>query len=410
MRVHRSNFLFSALICAGMLFTSRETSAYGAQEDVTREECTVAVVSGSATVDGRPLLWKNRDTSFRDNEIAFFSGLEYDFVGVINTNDVSQVWMGLNTAGFAIMNSESLDLEGDSLDGEGYFMKAVLGSCTSVRDFERVLERTNRTIRTTKANFGVIDAHGDGAIFETGNATYTKFDVNDSRAAPHGYIVRTNFAMTGEGKGSGHARYKRAEKLFSEAMNGDPFSFQWILRIAARDLVNEALDPYPLPYKDGQDSAPRGFINTQNSINRHRTASAAVFHGVRRGEDPSLASMWCILGEPVCGVAIPLWARAHGVPPEVDGMSGSRLNAVIQSLEARAYPDEKLTSYLNTAVLLNEEGGGMLPQLLEIEDWVFTTVERRLITWRTVYPSSTEMRKFELNLIKNVINRLQSIR
>jgi hypothetical protein len=25
--------------------------------------CTVAVVSGKATPDGRPLLWKNRDTS-----------------------------------------------------------------------------------------------------------------------------------------------------------------------------------------------------------------------------------------------------------------------------------------------------------------------------------------------------------
>ena len=31
------------------------------------DECTTAVVSGSATPDGRPLLWKNRDTDEANN-------------------------------------------------------------------------------------------------------------------------------------------------------------------------------------------------------------------------------------------------------------------------------------------------------------------------------------------------------
>lgn len=379
--------------------------------DVTaQEECTVAVVSGAATADGRPLLWKNRDTSTLDNEINFFSGRDYDFIGVINTNDPSQVWMGLNTAGFAIMNSESLDLDGDSLDGEGYFMKQALGICVSVADFERLLARSNAPGRSTKANFGVIDARGGAAIFEAGNHRYAKFDANDRSVAPYGYVVRANFAVSGEGEGSGHVRYRRAEALFREAVESGPLSYLWILRIAARDLVNDALDPYPLPLSGSQGDAPPGFITTGNSINRHRTASCAVFHGVKPGEDPVFATMWCILGEPVCGVAIPLWPRAHGVPPEVDGQNYARLNRVIQTIEGKVYHNPRLKTYLDTSMLINESGDGVLTQLYAIEDWVFATTLNRLSSWRTVYPSSTEMREFESHVMNNVVRRLESVR
>lgn len=108
-----------------------------------QEECTVAVVSGKATVDGRPLLWKNRDTSTLDNEVAFFDDGEYPYIGVINAGDRAQVWMGVNSVGFAIMNSESQDLEGDTLDAEGYFMKQALMECATASDFERLLLKTN---------------------------------------------------------------------------------------------------------------------------------------------------------------------------------------------------------------------------------------------------------------------------
>ena len=33
------------------------------------QACTSAVVSGKVTPDGRPLLWKNRDTDFMQNHI-----------------------------------------------------------------------------------------------------------------------------------------------------------------------------------------------------------------------------------------------------------------------------------------------------------------------------------------------------
>ena len=36
--------------------------------------CTSAVVSGKATPDGRPLLWKNRDTGYLRNHVAYVKG------------------------------------------------------------------------------------------------------------------------------------------------------------------------------------------------------------------------------------------------------------------------------------------------------------------------------------------------
>ena len=47
--------------------------------------CTSAVISGKVTPDGRPLLWKNRDTDFPQNSVRYFSGGRYPFVAVVNS-------------------------------------------------------------------------------------------------------------------------------------------------------------------------------------------------------------------------------------------------------------------------------------------------------------------------------------
>ena len=163
--------------------------------------CTVAVVSGKATPDGRPLLWKNRDTSARPNKVAFLQGDKYSFIGIIHPLDKgpTNVWAGINSEGFAIMNSASSDLAETAgmvgMGENGIFMKRALGVCADVADFERLLNETNGK-RNVGANFGVIDAKGNACFFETRNSSYVKFDANDPRVAPQGYIVRTNYAFT----------------------------------------------------------------------------------------------------------------------------------------------------------------------------------------------------------------------
>jgi|GEM_PF-4130431 len=129
--------------------------------------CTVAVISGKATPDGRPLLWKNRDASAVDNRVLYFKGPRFAFLGLINATDKegSSVWAGLNSEGFAIINSASSDLADDEKGGaeNGRFMRLALGECANVADFEALLIRTNGQ-RQVAANFGVIDAEGQAGF------------------------------------------------------------------------------------------------------------------------------------------------------------------------------------------------------------------------------------------------------
>ena len=72
--------------------------------------CTSAVVSGRVTPDGRPLLWKHRDTDFLQNHVEYVCGEKYDFIAVVNSADFHQkreAWIGTNSAGFALMNTQS---------------------------------------------------------------------------------------------------------------------------------------------------------------------------------------------------------------------------------------------------------------------------------------------------------------
>lgn len=374
-----------------------------------REECTVAVVSGKATVDGRPLLWKNRDTSFLDNEVTYFNDGKYSYIGVINAGDRTQVWMGVNSAGFAIMNSESQDLEGDTLDAEGYFMKQALMECATADEFEQLLLRTNESGRETKANFGVIDAKGAAMFFEAGNRTFTKFDANDPKVTPLGFIVRANFAMTAvdTSKSYGQVRYKRANELFEKFVMKKRLSHQVILRDIARDLKNEITDPYPLPFQGQENDKPVGFIRTHHSINRFRTASCAVFHGVLPNENPLLTTMWVIPGEPVCGVAVPLWVVAGCVPNLLDGEPNSLLNDLIQHIEKKAYPDTSLLRYLDTSILVNKAGRGLFKKIFFIEDKNLKQTQRRMKRWRQRLDASENVYNFESDLVNRTAELLR---
>ena len=84
--------------------------------------CTTAIVSGKFTVDGRPLLFKHRDTGFTQNKLMYFKDGKYDYIGTVNSADKegNEIWAGFNSAGFAIMNSEAYNLNvGDTYIEQG---------------------------------------------------------------------------------------------------------------------------------------------------------------------------------------------------------------------------------------------------------------------------------------------------
>jgi hypothetical protein len=366
-----------------------------------REECTVAVISGKATSDGRPLLWKNRDSSNPDNEIAFFSGAKYDFIGVINQNDTSQVWMGVNVAGFAIMNSESMDQSGNLADSEGVFMKTALANCGRVQDFEKLLKSSNGKNRGTQSNFGCIDGYGGAAFFETSNDSFCRFDADDSTLAPNGVLVRANFSMTGSGgEAYGVWRFQRAKDLLAGLARSHRLNYATLLQKVARDIASDAINPYPLPCSRKVESMPAGCVPVHNSINRNRTVCCGVFLGVLPGENPASTTFWCMLGNPICSVSVPLWP---GVIPSIDlnGKAGSYLNRRFRQKQKQLYI-KKYPNYLDTKQLFS----GRTPffnRIIELENSIFNEtaffyqeIRRRPLSWPNIAT-------FQEKMIHNVI-------
>lgn len=378
--------------------------------------CTVAVVSGKATPDGRPLLWKNRDTSAIPNKMAFLQGSKYSFIGLVHPSDKEpkNVWAGINSEGFAIMNSASADLsENAGMDGmneNGIFMKRALGECADVGDFERLLDETNGK-RRVGANFGVIDAKGNACFFETRNSSYIKFDANDPRVAPRGYIVRTNYAFTSPVKngGGGYIRFERISKLFQTASAENRLNVPFILQEAARDLVNEKLHSYPLSDPQASDPATPFYINTTDTINRNSTVSVALFHGAPTPDKAYLSTMWLLLGQAVCTAAIPLWAHAEGVPEVAGGEGTAPLNDLAIALSHYLYPDTRghMRQYLNMTRLLTYGGNGVLNRILPIENKVLVKTEKMLTKWESQKPRKEEMAAYQNEMAEWVYRSLR---
>ena len=95
---------------------------------------------------------------------------DHAYVALFNAADrrLEQAWTGMNDAGFAIMNTASYNLKDDKvsarkMDREGYVMTIALRTCRTVDDFARLLETLPRPMGV-EANFGVIDATGNGAF------------------------------------------------------------------------------------------------------------------------------------------------------------------------------------------------------------------------------------------------------
>ena len=56
---------------------------------VVDKACTSIIITGKATPDGRPLMWKYRDTGAPYNHIGYFDEGGYRFLGLVNSDDYS---------------------------------------------------------------------------------------------------------------------------------------------------------------------------------------------------------------------------------------------------------------------------------------------------------------------------------
>ena len=283
---------------------------------VGAEACTSAIVSGKVTANGRPLLWKHRDTSRQDNRVERIAATDttLEYVALFNADDTlcREAWIGYNSRGFAVMNTAVYNLKDDTvtqMDREGLLMTEALRRCTTVDDFELLLRRLPKPLGV-EANFGVIDAQGNGAYFETDNWDYVKYDLAD---APDGVLVRTNYAHSGrKGEGKGHTREGNALHLLKPHIaNGD----------ISAELLTETLSRSFYSSRQGRDytHSEATLQADQEFIPRPTSCATVVIEGIMPGESPRLTTMWVGLGYPPCSEIRAAWLGEGGVPAELRG-------------------------------------------------------------------------------------------
>ncbi len=377
------------------------------------QACTSAIITGKATADGRPLMWKHRDTGEEQNRIVYSTSGKYTYIGLVNSNDASnnEVWSGVNSEGFCIMNTASYNLKGKDdttkeADFEGIVMRKALECCATLQDFERFLDTLSRPMKV-EANFAVIDAHGGAAYYETNSYSYFKADANDPMLAPHGYLIRTNFSYSGRmDEGMGYIRHETAVQLFSQHRAYAKFTPEWIFSSADRSYYHSLMGT---DLKDYDFNAPgaTGFVIDQDYIPRSSTSASIVFQGVKAGELPEHTTMWTALGFPSCSVAIPLWVKGgEKLPPML--MKGEKsenapLCEKVVTLKHQVFPVKRGngSKYFSWTALYNPNNAGIMQLLAPIEKDIFAKSYAVMKQWGDGSWSQANIQRFytELNTI-----------
>jgi len=355
--------------------------------------CTSAIITGKITPDGRPLLWKNRDTGEDNNRIQFFKGRKYDFIGVVNSPDTTGiVWMGTNSKGFSIINTASYNLKDDNvkeMDMEGKLMFDALSECKNLADFENFLNNRKKPLRV-EANFGVIDAEGGAAYYEVNNHKFVKVDANDPKIAPEGYLVYTNFSYTGRmNEGMGYIRYKTANEILAKESQFADITPQWIFNNLSRSFYHSLLG-IDLMKPEFSPERGSGWMIDQDFIPRKTSTASIVIQGVRPEENPEMTIMWTILGYPPAGIAVPLWVKAGENQPKVMIMTKSEEsrnafacdNALALKNKTFSLKRGNGSKYMNFSLIYNTKTGGYMNKMKNAESSIFYVFKDSIEKWR----------------------------
>ncbi len=343
--------------------------------------CTTFLMSGKYTPDGRPLLYKNRDTGTLDNALAYFNDGKFDYIGLVDSKESwkREVWGGFNSAGFAIMNTAAYNNNiGDTTklaDREGEVMKIALATCATLADFEKMLTEMPKPLGVD-ANFGVIDAQGGAAYYETGNFSFKKIDANDPAIAPYGLLIRTNHSFTGTADaGFGYIRYEAASLALNIALAQKKLDPRNLFNSISRNL-SHALTKEDLRKNLPESQTDERFRYFEDFIPRPSTASVILVVGAAKGENPGNAMMWTLTGFPLTTVAVPVWVSAGKNLPAVVSMKENMhapLCDAAMTLRNQLFPIKRGSGpkYINVAMLLNKEKTGILQKLEPVEDEIF---------------------------------------
>ena len=291
------------------------------------EGCTIGDAMGNATIDGRPISWKNRDEFSGPVHFINYvtvSGGKYGVLGM-GYGYPFDIKMGVNEAGLSLQNSLCENMTGT--DDYGDFKLYALTQTGSIAELRQaIIEDTNGTVNHWNSEpaicAGFSDAQGYATLFElqqrtVSGLTYYEYDPTGTlRLAqfPQQIVARSNTAhlnSNGLDDTSGDERYTVARNdLVNLATNGSLDIKNWVKYISRHGQPN--VDELP---------------------NNNTTRAVMLVHGVNEGEDPRIVTAWVGLGNPDYTIVIPAWAAQKGdLSPRVTSGSSTSIGRVSDQL------------------------------------------------------------------------------
>ncbi len=352
--------------------------------------CTSGIFAATATRYGRPILWKHRDTSTIDNKVEYIPASDgaYAYTALFNADDKKcrEAWTGMNSVGFAIMNTASYNIKDDNvpekdMDKEGEVMTIALRTCRTVDDFEQLLRNLPRPMGV-EANFGVIDAEGNGAFFETNNHSFVKYDVND---APGHALIRSNYSHSGRrDEGFGYIREANAEHLLQPIIEKHDVTPEFLTEEVSRSFYHDL-------FKSDMSSENVEWLIDQDFIPRYKSTGVFVIEGIHPLADASTVHpgdleneyiLWCGMGYPPCADIQPVWCKPGGVDETLRGIGENGRSPqcdMVKARRAEVFPIERGSGehYIRLDVLRNPDGTGYLQTLPEKNRKIYETIRSK---------------------------------
>jgi hypothetical protein len=336
--------------------------------------CTMAVISGKATTDGRPLLLKLRDE--RDEyrqEVKYYKPKDsekYGHMSVVkwgfNKNSMFPPIIngaGVNDTGFTISNTTVSDYNifAEGTNSNIDLINYAITRCKTLEEFESILNNWHKIKKftTINGNFAVIDAYGKTAMYEAyapiqgAKIIWEKFDPNnayDEDGNFLGFVVRTNDNQWSPFRG-GHLREARLNDILKELKFNNDLNYKTLMQKAARDVCGDITNNILSNYKVSSSGIGSGAVkdsnvdvhnfNTEGCISKYNTRFGFIAIHPRENENEKLLTVWISLGEPDVGVFTPYFPLIKKVPlyswadPEsnnnkiIDENSSSILNELI---------------------------------------------------------------------------------
>jgi hypothetical protein len=303
--------------------------------------CTIGVISGRNTINGKPILFKNRDSSGPfEQEVTTYERTKdtYKYIAITTYKNKKQKYShpvvggGINEFGLIIGNATLIPFMPDAFENDNVEInKAVLEKCQDVNCFKDIVNNWKRTVEIN-SYYGLIDRNDNAVIYYV----YTKFhkfyieewNVNE---LPDGFLVK---ASTGTilNKPKPKARESRITLLIKNELQKNKLSpdyFMNLLKDIGEDIDKLTVAKYVV----------------KSTLNSYRTRSSIIVNN---------NIMYSNVGEPLTGVYIP--ATINYVPKilYIDDMTGK---------------DESSKSIANTIFLENKKElyGDLHGNLLDVK-------------------------------------------